>query len=110
MSRAPVVKSMAIPGIHKPRVKQLEQLWSQQPPLQEVFLLGSRAIRLQLPGSGIDLCLEGSTLSRSDRLQLMAAADALLLHWRVDLVLFHELPVELEAHVQRMGSCIWRKA
>ena len=26
----------------------------------------------------------------------------------VDLVLRHELPAELEAHLQRVGRCIWR--
>jgi hypothetical protein len=25
----------------------------------------------------------------------------------VDLVLRHELPAELEAHVQRVGRCLW---
>ena len=38
----------------------------------------------------------------------MAAVDALLLPWRVDLVLRQELPAELEAHLQRVGRCIWR--
>ena len=40
----------------------------------------------------------------------MAAVDDLLLPWRVDLALRHELPDDLEAHVQRVGRCLWRKA
>jgi hypothetical protein len=27
----------------------------------------------------------------------------------VDLALRHELPADLEAHVQRVGRCLWRK-
>jgi len=38
---------------------------------------------------------------------LMAAVDDLLLPWQVDLVLRHELPPELEAHLQRVGQCLW---
>ena len=83
----------AIPGIPRARVQQLEQLWARQPSLQEVWLFGSRAMGRQQPGSDIDLCLEGSGLSHGDRLRLMAAVD--------------ELPPELDAHVQRVGRCIW---
>jgi len=84
----------AIPGI--PKKVQLK-------------LLGSRAMGRYQQGSDIDLCLEAPLLSHSDRLRLMAAVDDLLLPWRVDIALRHELPVDLEAHVQRMGQCIWRK-
>jgi predicted nucleotidyltransferase len=108
MSRTPVVESTAIPGIPNPRVKQLEQLWAQQPRLQAVWLFGSRAMGRHQEGSDIDLCLEGPALSHGDRLRLMAAVDELLLPWRVDLVLLQELPDELEAHVRRVGRCIWR--
>lgn len=110
MSHTPVVQSTAIPGIPNPRVKQLEQLWEQQPRLQAVWLFGSRAMERHQPGSDIDLCLVGSALSHSDRLRLMAAVDDLLLPWRVDLVLRQELPAELEAHLQRVGRCIWTAA
>jgi hypothetical protein len=40
----------------------------------------------------------------------MAAVDYLLLPWRVDLTLHHELPNDLEAHVLQVGRCLWRKA
>jgi hypothetical protein len=39
----------------------------------------------------------------------MAAIDDLLLPWKVDLVLRHELPPELLAHFDRVGRCIWRQ-
>jgi len=107
MSRVPAANTTAIPGIPTARVEQLEQLWAHQPRLQAVWLFGSRALERHQPGSDIVLCLVGSALSHSDRLRLMAAVDDLLLPWRVDLVLRQELPAELEAHVQRVGRCIW---
>lgn len=70
------------PGIPGPRLQQLQQLWEGQPRLQAVWLFGSRAIGRQLPGSDIDLCLEGPAPSHSDRLVLMAAVDDLLLPYR----------------------------
>jgi predicted nucleotidyltransferase len=72
-----------------------------------MWLFGSRAMGRHQPGSDIDLCLEGGLLGHRERLRLMAAVDDLLLPWRVDLVLRHELPADLEAHVQRAGRCIW---
>lgn len=104
----PAAEATAIPGIPTARVQQLEQLWARQPGLQAVWLFGSRAMGRQQPGSDIDLCLEGPELGHGERLRLMAAVDELLLPWRVDLVLRHELPDELEAHVRRVGRCIWQ--
>ena len=99
----------AIPGIPAEAQLKLLRLLSTQPQLQEVWLFGSRAMGRYQQGSDIDLCLEAPLLSHSDRLRLMAAVDDLLLPWRVDVALRLELPVDLEAHVQRVGQCIWRK-
>jgi predicted nucleotidyltransferase len=90
MSRTQVVESAAIPGIPNSRVKQLEQL-------QAVWLFGSRAMGRHQPGSGIDLCLDGSALSQNDLLRLLAAVDDLLSSGP-------------EAHPQMMGRRIWSAA
>ena len=78
-----------------------------QPQVQRIWLFGSRAMGRDQPGSDLDLCLEAPQLSHSDRLRLLNAIDDLYLPWQVDLVLRHELPAELEAHVQRVGRCLW---
>jgi len=101
---------VAIPGISASAQQRLIQVLRSQPGLQAVWLFGSRAMGCHQQGSDIDLCLEAPQLSHSDRLRLMAAVDDLLLPWRVDLALRHELPADLEAHVQRVGRCLWRKA
>jgi uncharacterized protein len=100
---------LPIPGIPEQAQQRLIGLFATQPHLQEVWLGGSRAMGRHQQGSGIDLCLEAPQMSHSDRLRLMAAIDDLLLPWRVDVALRHELPADLEAQVQRVGHCIWRK-
>ena len=98
-----------IPGIPEQTQQRLLQCLTTQPQLRAVWLFGSRAMGRHQRGSDIDLCLEGQQLCHTDHLMLMAAVDNLLLPWRVDLVLRHHLPAELEAHVQRVGRCLWRK-
>ena len=81
-----------------------------QPQVQRIWLFGSRAMGSEQPGSDLDLCLEAPQLGHSDRLRLLNAVDDLCLPWQVDLVLRHELPADLEAHVQRVGRCLWTAA
>jgi hypothetical protein len=105
----PVLPTAIIPGIPAASQGQLENLFAVQSNLQSVWLFGSRAMGRNQPGSDIDLCLEGQHLSHQDRLRLMAAIDDLLLPWKVDLLLRHELPPDLLAHLDRVGRCIWRQ-
>lgn len=98
-----------IPGIPAAAQRQLLLALLLQPEIQAVWLFGSRAMGRQRAGSDIDLCLDAPGLSHSDRLRLMAAVDDLLLPWQVDLVLRHELPSDLAAHMQRVGRCLWKR-
>lgn len=95
-----------IPGVPEASQQRLLQLLFQHPHVEALWLFGSRAMGRHRPGSDLDLCLEGEQLTHRDRLQLMAAIDDLLLPWSVDLVLRHEIPPELEAHLQRVGRCL----
>lgn len=62
------------------------------------------------PGSDIDLCLEGKNLNHNNRLLLLRELDDLLLPWRIDLVIMHQLDENLLSHINRVGHCIWRKS
>ncbi len=99
----------AIPGIPDHRAQQLICLLSAQPEVQSLWLFGSRAMGTYQPGSDIDLCLEAPGLSHAHRLQLLAALDGLLLPWRVDLVLLHQLDADVREHVKRVGRSIWSR-
>jgi len=103
----PVMPTATIPGIPAACQGQLEHLFAAQPNLESVWLFGSRAMGRHQSGSDIDLCLEGHQLSHQDRLRLMASIDDLVLPWKVDLVLRHELPPELSAHLDRVSRRIW---
>jgi predicted nucleotidyltransferase len=96
-----------IPGIPEPALHLLFSVLLAEPNILAVWLFGSRAMGRYQSGSDIDLCLEGPRLTHLQHLRLMAAVDDLLLPWQVDLVLRHELPPELEAHLQRVGQCLW---
>ena len=92
-----------IPGLSADAATALLRLLAAHPGVEQVWLYGSRAMQRHRTGSDIDLSLEGSGLNHSDLLQLMGEVDELLLAWRVDLSLRHQLPPELEAHLRRVG-------
>ncbi|MFN5116741.1 MAG: nucleotidyltransferase family protein [Cyanobacteriota bacterium] len=98
-----------IPGIPAESQQRLLRVLAAQPNLEAVWLFGSRAFGRHRSGSDIDLCLDGPGLSHRDRLRLMAALEELLLPWQVDLVLRQELPADLQAHLQRVGRCLWKR-
>ena len=103
----PAMPTAAIPGIPALSQVQLERLVAALPNLHRVWFFRSRAMGRHQQGSDIDLCLDGQQISHQDRLRLLTAIENLLLPWRVDLVLRHELPPELLAHLDRVGRCIW---
>ena len=73
-------------------------------------LLSSRAMVSYKPGSDIDLCLEGKNLNHNNRLLILSAVDDLLLPWRINLVITHQLDQNLLSHINRAGHCILRKS
>jgi predicted nucleotidyltransferase len=104
-----VIAQTGIPGIPEPSQTRLIQRLAACPQVQSVWLFGSRAMGRHHSGSDIDLCLEAPQLGHVDRLRLMAAVDDLLLPWPVDLLLRHEIPEDLGAHIHRVGRCLWRR-
>lgn len=99
----------ALPGIPEHCVQQLLDVLTGQPQLEAIWLFGSRAMGRYQAGSDIDLCLDAPLLSHASHLALLAAIDDLLLPWRVDLLLLHQLDAEVLAHVQRVGRRIWTR-
>ena len=73
-------------------------------------LLSSRAMGSYKPGFDINLCFEGKNLNHNNRLLILSAVDDLLLPWRIDLVIMHQLDQNLLSHINRFGHCIWRKS
>jgi len=97
-----------IPGLPAEASAALVQTLASHPGVQQIWLYGSRALGRARLGSDIDLSLEGAALTHQDLLSLLEAVDELLLAWKVDLSLRHQLPPELEAHLQRAGIPLLR--
>jgi predicted nucleotidyltransferase len=100
-------ESPCLSGFPQQAQHRLLVMLTAQPQVQRIWLFGSRAMGSKQPGSDLDFCLEAPQLSHSDRLRLLNAIDDLYFPWQVDLAMRHELPAELEAHVQRVGRCLW---
>jgi predicted nucleotidyltransferase len=96
-------EARAIPGIPEKASQRLVETLAVYPGVAQIWLYGSRAMGRERPGSDIDLSLEGIELTHRDLLLLMDQVDDLLLAWKVDLSIRHQLPAELEADLQRVG-------
>lgn len=91
-------------GLPPAALQSLLEVLAQYPEINSVTLFGSRAKGNWLPGSDIDLCLDAPGLSMARRLELENRLDDLLLPWRIDLLLRHEIENDaLLAHVARIG-------
>jgi predicted nucleotidyltransferase len=74
------------------------------PGVEAVWLYGSRAKGTHRPNSDIDLCLQAPRLGVTDLLHIEEAVDDLLLPWKVDLSLWHQLEApDIRSHIQRVG-------
>lgn len=91
-------------GLPPAALRSLLEVLAQYPEINSVTLFGSRAKGNWRPGSDIDLCLDAPGLSMARRLELENRLDDLLLPWRIDLLLRHEIENDtLLAHVARIG-------
>lgn len=84
--------------------QDLRRVFLSHPQVQRVVLYGSRAKGNFRPNSDIDLMLIAPDISWSEFVQIEAEIDDLLLPWKVDLALEHQVENdELLEHVQRVG-------
>jgi len=98
-------------GLPASAVEQLCGIFRACPGIRRVILYGSRAMGHHRPGSDIDLCLEGETLGLTERLALEGRIDDLLLPWKVDLCLWHQIDnPDLLEHIRRVGVDFCRDA
>jgi len=101
---------ITIPGLPEASSARLLEVLRANPHVDSIWLYGSRAMGSYRPASDIDLTLGGDRLSHIDLLRLMARIDDLLLPWQVDLSLRQTLPEDLQAHVGRVGQCLWSRS
>jgi len=91
-------------GLSKQALQKMRGVLRDYPQIKRVLLYGSRAIGTYHPGSDIDLCIEGESLGLTELLSIENRIDDLLLPWKFDLSLLHQIdnPALLE-HIRRVG-------
>jgi len=91
-------------GLPPEALDRLVALLRRERLIRNIWLYGSRALERETTGSDIDICLEAASLGMSELAVLEAQIDDLLLPWKVDLVLLHQIDdPDLLAHIQRAG-------
>ena len=74
------------------------------PGVERIILYGSRAKGNFKPGSDIDLTLVAPSLTTTELLEIDRAIDELLLPYKVDLSLWHQIDnADLIEHIKRVG-------
>ena len=82
---------------------------AQYPAIQSAIIYGSRAKGNYRPNSDIDLTLHAPGLSWQDQTRLEDALDDLLLPYKIDLSLYHQLTnPDLIAQIQQHGIVCYR--
>ena len=95
----------------KPKViERINGVFAAYPEVEQVVLYGSRAKGAHRAASDIDLCLQGDQLTLPLLLQISNELDDLLLPYKIDLSIHHELDnPELIEHIQRVGVVFYSK-
>lgn len=84
--------------------QQLKSVFTKNKSIEKVLLYGSRAMGNFKRGSDIDLTIYGPNLSLQDLLAIQIEIDDLMLPYKVDLSLFHQLDNDqLIAHIHKVG-------
>ncbi|ANF26727.1 nucleotidyltransferase domain-containing protein [Stutzerimonas stutzeri] len=96
-------------GLSRKDVHSIQQTLRLFPRISEAILYGSRAKENYRPGSDIDLTLKGNELSHQDLLDIELALDDLLLPYKIDLSLHHQLDnPQLIDHIDRVGKSLYK--
>lgn len=95
-------------GLKQKDIDAICSCFAQYPQIEEVILYGSRAKGNYKNGSDIDLAIKGP-LDFSSFLQLDNQLDDLLLPYKIDLSLLHQIQnTDLLDHIHRVGAVFYR--
>lgn len=98
-------------GLPQEDVHSIQQTLRRFPRISEALLYGSRAKGNYRPGSDIDLTLIGNELLHQDLLDIELALDDLLLPYKIDLSLHHQLDnPPLIDHINRVEKLFYKAA
>lgn len=85
-------------------------MFSAHPHIEQVILYGSRAKGNYRNGSDIDLTIKGEAVTLSQLLKIENELDDLLLPYKIDLSLLHQInDPDLIDHIRRLGIVFYEK-
>ena len=95
-------------GLPETTISAIREVLSNYPKIEKAILYGSRAKGNYRNGSDIDLTLVGEEMTLSDLSKLEWEIDDLLLPYKFDISLFHQIssPSMIE-HIERVGKEFW---
>jgi predicted nucleotidyltransferase len=96
-------------GLPVSAVEKICGIFRAYPSIRRVILYGSRAMGTYRPGSDIDLSIEAESLGLTELLSIENRIDDLLLPWKVDLSLLHNIGnPALQDHIRRVGVTFYQ--
>lgn len=97
-------------GLKQAILDKINKVFSAHPFIQQVILYGSRAKGNFRNGSDIDLTIRGEDVTLSQLLKIENELDDLLLPYKIDLSLLHQInEPDLVDHIRRVGIVIFDK-
>ena len=104
------VREAADFGLSSRAMDLLRGAFAAESRINTALIYGSRAKGNYRPGSDIDIALDAPQMTYSDCLRLATTLDDLMLPWRIDLSVLHQIdnPALLE-HIARVGKPLWTR-
>lgn len=97
-------------GLEEKVIDAVNQCLSKHKEIEEAIIYGSRAKGNFRNGSDIDLVIKGDEFNFSDLLKLENEIDDLLLPYKFDLSIYHQIDnPDLIDHIERVGKVFYTK-
>lgn len=97
-------------GLKQTTIEKINMIFSDRPQIEQVILYGSRAKGNYRNGSDIDLTIKGEGITLSQLLKIETELDDLLLPYKIDLSLLHQIDdPDLIDHIRRVGIVFYEK-
>lgn len=95
-------------GLKTSVIEQINRVFSDHPKIEQVLIYGSRAKGNYLPGSDIDLVIQGNPLTLSQLMRIENELDDLLLPYKIDLSQLCNIDNDdLVDHINRVGKVFY---
>lgn len=92
-------------GLSAKTIETINSVFSKYSKIEKINVYGSRAKGNYREGSDIDLVLTAPTLTTSDLLKIENELEDLMLPYKIDLSLFHQIEnPDLIEHIKRVGK------